>query len=93
MAYFLRDRKVESYKHLFDGPWLPRLCRKKVDPDCFYPVEILEEDRENHRIRVHYVGYGAESDEWVKEEDTKDIEPSPQVTVKPFIITVRYYMT
>ena len=75
MAYCLRERKIGSYKQLCDGPWLPRYRRQIVDTERIYPVEVLEKDKENHRVRVHYLGYSEKCDEWVKEEDTVDLEP------------------
>ena len=54
-------------------PRTPRLHKKKQD-DTLYPVEILE--REEGKVKVHYVGYGSSDDEW-KEEELVDIcEPT-----------------
>ena len=94
MAYCLRDRKVENYKNLFDGPRLPRVRRQMMNSQKYYPVEILEEDKENHRLRVHYVGYSGESDEWVKEEDTVVLEPSQHGTytaAASFLVSCIHY--
>jgi len=32
--------------------------------DQLYEVDVLEEDDETGRVKVHYVGYGEEDDEW-----------------------------
>ena len=77
MAYSLREHQTKNYKVLSDGLHLPRWRWPKADPKL-YPVEILEEDKENKLVKVHYVGYGDEHDEWIREEDAVDLEPSPQ---------------
>ena len=77
MAYCLRERKIKSnYKDLSDGLRLPRWRRPKAEAKL-YTVEILEEDTEKKQVKVHYLGYGVEHDEWIKEEDAVDLESSP----------------
>ena len=53
--YNLRDKK------LADMP-LPR-ARPAKKEDTLYQLEVIEEDA-NGRVKVHYVGYGVEHDEW-----------------------------
>ena len=81
MAYSLRDRNIQNYKELADGPRLPRRRREKAVTQRLYPEEVLDEDSENHRVKVHYIGYSAEHDEWVKEEDTVDSILNPPLKV------------
>ena len=78
MAYCLRERKpiTSTYKDLADGPRLSRWKKPKAEPKL-YPVKILEEDKENKKVKVHYLGYGEEHDKWINEEDAVDLVPSP----------------
>ena len=80
MAYCLREKRIKNYKNLANGLRLPRWRRLKAEPKL-YSIEILEEDQQNRRVKVHYVSYGDEDDEWIKEEDTVDLEPTPQEVV------------
>ena len=54
--------------------------RQKIQKNEIYPVDIIE--RENGRVRVHYIGYESGYDEWkdeaeleVIEEDAEETEP------------------
>ena len=60
MAYYLRDREPKNYRD--DGVVLPRRTRR-IAKEKLYPVEVLEEDKANHRIKVHYIGYADSYDE------------------------------
>ena len=44
---------------------------KPKTADQLYPIEVVEEDGD--RVKVHYVGYGLEDDEWRKREDIEDL--------------------
>ena len=40
-------------------------CRKeKNHPNKLHDVEIVEEDSDQERVKVHYTGYGSKYDEW-----------------------------
>lgn len=50
-------------------------------------MEVLEEDKHTGEYKVHYIGYNAKHDEWVKEQDTKaltELNVSVQPVVAPF---------
>jgi len=64
MAYSLRKKPRRNYQELADVK-LPRTRRLMSRPeDQLYEVDVLEEDDETGRVKVHYVGYGEEDDEW-----------------------------
>ena len=67
--------KITNYKDLSDRLRLPRWRRSIKEEQKLYPVEVLEENEENQRVKVHYLGYGDEHEEWVKNEDTVTLEP------------------
>ena len=75
MAYNLRERKEKSYKE--DGLVLcrERVCKGKGSKDELYELEVVERDRANHRVKVHYVGYDSDDDEWHSESDVKILYP------------------
>jgi hypothetical protein len=53
---------------------LPRASTSLVE-DKFYPVTVVEQDSERSRVKVHYVGYSSDCDEWKYGDEVKDIEP------------------
>ena len=64
MAYNLRDRPKPDF-HAIGDIRLPRATRVRAvryDQNKLYPVEILERDGE--RVKLHYVGYSHQYDEW-----------------------------
>ncbi len=64
MAYSLRQKPRKNYQELADVK-LPRSRRLTSRPeDVLYQVDVVEEDDETGRVKVHYVGYGDEDDEW-----------------------------
>jgi len=55
--------------------------REKVSPlqdNTLYRLQIIEEDEENNRVKVAYVGYGDEFDEWRRMEDVVTIQESEE---------------
>ena len=60
-SYDLQKKERKDYKQLSDLQ-LPRL-RAKQD-DKLYDLDIVEEDVLTQRVKVHYIGYGSEDDEW-----------------------------
>ena len=54
-----------KYRKLSDLK-LPRALKVKSD-DRLYPVEIV--DREDHRVKIHYLGYDSSYDEWREQDD------------------------
>lgn len=55
-----------------DSLRLPRASSSRVE-DKLYPVTVLEEDSD--RVKVHYVGYSSEHDEWKYRGQLTDLEP------------------
>ncbi len=71
MAYALRAQAKKNYKELSDVR-LPRALRqgaKTQTKDDLYDVEVVDEDQSSGRVKVHYVGYGEECDEWKEQSD------------------------
>ena len=74
MAYNLRETKEHNYRDLGDLK-LPRARKFKSElADRLYAVEVVEKDKEGGKVKVHYLGYGPEYDEWKDEEEI--VQPS-----------------
>ena len=76
MEYNLRTRKVTKYAE--DERLTLRGQRKrtrKQKSEKLYELEVVERDRVHHRVKVHYVGYNSDNDEWRDEKDIKIIYP------------------
>ena len=56
----LRNTERVNYKKL-SNLTLPRAKKVKCD-DRLYPVEVV--DKEDHRVKIHYLGYDSSYDEW-----------------------------
>ena len=67
--YSKRKRNRIDYKQLADSFKLPRAKKIPTSRDKLFPVKVLEP--ENDRVKVHYIGYGEEYDEW---KDRNEIE-------------------
>ena len=78
-SYNTRRWKV-NYKFL-GNPWpqIPRVRRQKVE-DKLYPVEVTE--RTLNRVKIHYIGYGSEDDEWRDADDSHCKPDSTQIPEK-----------
>ena len=65
MAYSLRTTKRKNYKEIADVQ-VPRGRRalRKPAKDELYPVEIVEWEDEQGKVKVHYLGYGECYDKW-----------------------------
>ena len=76
MSYQLRERDWKNYKELADLK-LPRAERaaKQVQDDHLYELEVIEEDEYSGRVKVHYIGYGPEHDEWRDKKDVVVLKP------------------
>ena len=75
MAYNLRNSGPKNYKA---DVRLPRATRTtRATKDELYPVEVVA--RDGDKVKVHYIGYGDEDDEWrdIAEivETQPDVEP------------------
>ena len=79
MAYDLRERNVKNYKEITSveqckaGTTRRRPLREKR----LYELEVIERDTLNRRVKVHYVGYDSDDDEWRDEKDIEIIYPVP----------------
>lgn len=76
MAYSLRAKPRKNYKEMADIQ-LPRSIRaRNPEPeDKLYPVEVVERDAMNRRVKVHYLGYGTEYDEWKEDSEIETLSP------------------
>ena len=70
-SYDLWKKERKDYKQLSDLQ-LPRLRAAK---DKLYELEIVEEDVLTQRVKVHYIGYGSEDDEWRDKDEIVDLKP------------------
>ena len=86
MAKRIRKLKLDkaNYKELASLKIPCNVKRRKVNSKELYLVDILE--REEGRVRVHYIGYESTHDEWkdeaeleVLEEDSEEPEPSEEL--------------
>ncbi|KAJ7391499.1 hypothetical protein OS493_018548 [Desmophyllum pertusum] len=64
-----RSRPEKGYfKTLEDGVHLKseRVHPKsqKVDTETMYPIEIIERDETTNRVKIHFIGFSHEHDEW-----------------------------
>lgn len=67
--YEKRKKNRVDYKQLSDSFKLPRAKKTRASKEKLFAVEVLQV--ENDRVKVHYVGYGEEYDEW---KDQSEIE-------------------
>lgn len=71
MAYDLRERKEKSYKEDRLVLGREKVNKGRGSQDKLYELEVVERDRANHRVKVHYIGYSSDDDEWRSESDIK----------------------
>ena len=56
---------------------LPRAQRvKAADPNVLYRVEVLE--RDNERVKVHWIGYSDDKDEWIPANSLTTLDSSQE---------------
>ena len=67
-SYNLRRKEKISYRELADV----RLPRPKRVEDKLYPIQVLE--RQDGRVKIHYVGYNSRCDEWRNDSDIQGQE-------------------
>ena len=75
MAYSLRTTERKNYKEIANVqvPQGRRVLQKPAK-DELYPIEIVERDDEQGKVKVHYLGYGECYDEW---KSFEEIVPLP----------------
>lgn len=71
--YNLRKKDQKNYKHLSDIH-LPRAKRAKKEA-TLYELEIVEEDVYTNKVKVHYIGYDSDDDEWRDRADIVCLKP------------------
>jgi hypothetical protein len=81
-SYSLKKRKATSYAEV-NLLHLPKPMKRKREAKL-YPVLVIEEDKENGRVKVHYVGYSTKFDEWKDTDEIEDLpgKDTPDVTEK-----------
>ena len=71
-----QERSPKSYKKLATVD-LPRAQRvKAADPNVLYRVEVLE--RDNERVKVHWIGYSDDKDEWIPANSLTTLDSSQE---------------
>lgn len=74
----LRSKRRINYREACDIR-LPRAERVQAGSDKLFPVEVVE--KEDKRVKVHYVGFSTEYDEWREESELESVytsETSPE---------------
>jgi len=80
-----RYTSKQDYRSLTNGVSMPRsfysTSVKQQQPGNLYQLKIVEEDQTNDMVKVHYIGYGIEHNEWRSRSDTVQLngEVSPAV--------------
>ena len=69
-----------DYKKLNDRKGIPRKEGRKRSE--LYPIEIVERDAANARVKIHYIGYSTSDDEWRSTADILDFTP-PKPLISP----------
>ena len=72
----LRKRSREPKDYIKDNFKLPRLRRTSGNSrkdNKLYELEVLEED--DGRVKVHYLGYDSQYDEWRDRDDIVSLQP------------------
>ena len=74
-GYNLRNQEAKDYKQL-STLRLPR-AKPVKNTDKLYELEVIEEDVYTSRVKVHYVGYDSEHDEWRDKADIVHLKTQP----------------
>lgn len=81
LSRVLRTRsRCPDYKEKKESD-IPASYRKKIHHDKLFPIEIIEEDPDSARYKVHYIGYSSAYDEWKEKDavvDTNPEDPDPE---------------
>ena len=72
--YELRKKDKKNYKDVALVQ-LPRAKRIKQKDTTLYELEIVEEDVYNNKVKVHYIGYDSDDDEWRDKADIVSLKP------------------
>ena len=80
------NRKRRLTKKLNEVEGIPREKRKKYNDEELYPIEIIECDTVNARVKIHYIGYSANEYEWRDASDIVDFTPpKPLISLTFFV--------
>ena len=97
-GYDLRKKDEKNYKDLCNFQ-LPRSKRIKKDP-TLYELEIVEEDVYTNRVKVHYIGYDSDDDEWRDRADIVSFKPRHEpgkfnndTDVCMVVVLIKFYYT
>ena len=55
---------------------LPRAVREKQADSRLYSVNVVEKNPLTHKVKIHYIGYDSDQDEWHDEADIVDLSES-----------------
>ena len=69
-------------------PSLPRCRATSSLKRNLYDIEIVDEDEESDRVRIHYVGYSSEYDEWRNRSEI--VVRPPQTVIPPRVDPVNF---
>ena len=81
-SYQLRERTPNNYKDLADV-YLPRETKRTKKDDELHPIEVVEEDGNGERVKIHYVGWSDRYDEWRSSADIVSPQSSSYVPYDP----------
>ena len=63
---------------------LPRAVREKQTDSKLYSVDVVERNPLTHKVKIHYIGYDSDQDEWRDEADLVDMSGSqPSYLLSP----------
>ena len=79
-GYNTRKRKID-YKKLNEVEGIPRE-KKRKSSDELHPVEVVERDTVNARVKILYIGYSANEDKWRNAAEILDFTP-PKPLISP----------
>ena len=66
---------------------LPRAVREKQADSRLYSVDVVGRNPLTHKVKIHYIGYDSDQDEWRDEADLVDISGSqPSHLLSPAFI-------
>ena len=69
-----RQRPRVNYREAADV----KLPKPEKKPETLYPIEITESDSQG-RVKIHYLGYNTEYDEWRDSQDVIDLSQTKAV--------------
>ena len=55
---------------------LPRAVREKQADSRLYSVDVVEKNPLTHKVKIHYIGYDSDQDDWRDEADVVDMSES-----------------